>query len=146
VSPNRSASGTRTRWPWHQATCGAVPWKEATKTPRRPPADGSMVGGKQTIEALPPEILRDPSTVDSLQSLMACLSALDHLPTLDVRTTARRKGGSLNPKQNPSWSNFYLWWHCRRGFLGGQREQGNMIGRRRRRDQRGRTTGIRAGT
>jgi hypothetical protein len=60
--------------------------------------DGSMVGGGQTIEALPPEILRDPSTGDALQSLMTCLSTLDHLPAIGVQTTAQRKGGSLNLK------------------------------------------------
>jgi hypothetical protein len=59
------------------------------KATSRLPADSGTVEARQTIETLPPEILRDLLTGDALNSLTTHLSMLGHLPTIGARAPPR---------------------------------------------------------
>jgi hypothetical protein len=49
-----------------------------------------MMGGRQIVEALPSEILRDPSMRDMLNTSMLSLPVLNHLPAIGVRPLMSR--------------------------------------------------------
>jgi hypothetical protein len=57
----------------------------AAKTASRPSTDSGMMGGRQIVEALPSEILRDPSMRDMLNTSMLSLPVLNHLPAIGLR-------------------------------------------------------------
>jgi hypothetical protein len=68
-----------------RAVAGAL----TVKATSRLPADSGTVEARQTIETLPPKILRDLSMGDALNSLTTHLSMLDHLPAIGTRASPR---------------------------------------------------------
>jgi hypothetical protein len=127
VNPCGDALPKRCRHPLSWTESNAVSQQVAIEATSGPPALCSTVGSREAIEALPPEILRDPLMGDALQSSMTRVPGLDRHPTIGIGSTTW--GGPVNfrPQLDPWRGGNFKRWHDRCRLLGRLRKQGLPI-------------------
>jgi hypothetical protein len=127
ANPCGDALPKRCRHPLSWTESNAVSQQAATEATSRPSALRNTVGSREAIEALPPEILKDPSMGDALQSSTTCVPGLDRHPTIGIDSTTR--GGPVNfgPQLDPWRGGSFKCWHGRCRLLGHLRKQGLLI-------------------